>query len=132
MKNLDTDILKETLELKEMPFSVPENYFDGLKASLKMIPQQTESVASARLRLGRLIAMAASFALLIAAGSFFLGRNSHEDFLSEEDYLVYADDMTIAIEEESDQFAEAWSMTDEDIIEYLLATGIEVEEVESY
>ena len=40
--------------------------------------------------------------------------------------------MTIAIEEESDQFAEAWSMTDEDIIEYLLATGIEVEEVESY
>ena len=132
MKNLDTDILKETRELKEMPFSVPENYFDGLKASLKMIPQQTESVASSRLRLGRLIAMAASFALLIAAGSFFLGRNSHEDFLSEEDYLVYADDMTIAIEEESDQFAEAWSMTDEDIIEYLLATGIEVEEVESY
>lgn len=131
MKNLEKDILKDTPGIKEMPFAVPENYFDGLKRNLRRIPMQTEKPRV--LRWGRIIAMAASFTLLVAAGGFFLGRSSSDELYIEDDYLVYSDDMTISVDEEYyDQYAEAWSVTDEDIIEYLLATGIEIEEVESY
>ena len=133
MKNLENDILKDTPGLKEMPFTVPANYFDELKADLKKIPQQTESIASHRLRWGRIITIAASFALLLAAGGFFLERGTSAELLAEDDYLEISDDLEISVYEEySDQYADAWSASEDDIIEYLLATGVEIEEVESY
>ena len=133
MKKIEKDILKDIPGLKEMPFTVPENYFDGLKANLKKIPQQTESIVSHRLRWGRIIAVAASFALLLAAGGFFLGRNSSAEQFTEDGYMALYDDLEISVYDEySDQYADAWSASEDDIIEYLLATGIEVEEVESY
>lgn len=105
------DILQEK-SIKKMPCDIPEGYFDGLKAGLKMIPEQDRY----RRRSLQQWTVAAAIAAVIAAGTFLLGRHTKGQEFTEEDYIVYADD----------------SMTDEDIIEYLISTGIEVEELEDY
>ena len=133
MKNPEKDILKDTHGIKQVPFSVPENYFGELKADLRKIPQHTEHAVSTRIKWGRAVAIAASFALLIAAGRLLTERNAYENIFTEEDFLVYSEELDIIIDEEySNLYATAHSMTDEDIIEYLLAIGIEAEEVESF
>ena len=133
MKNHDKDILKDTPGIKQVPFSVPENYFGELKADLQKIPQHTEHSISTRIKWGRAVAIAASLTLLIAAGRLLMERSAYENIFTEEDFLVYSDDLDVIIDEEySNLYATTHSMTDEDIIEYLLAIGIETEEVESY
>lgn len=104
------DILQD--KIKKTPCCIPEGYFERLKAGLKMIPGQERY----RRRSLRQWTVAAAIAAVIAAGTFLLGRHTKGREFTEEDYIVYADD----------------SMTDEDIIEYLISTGIEVEELEDY
>lgn len=134
MKNSDKDILKET-GLKKMPFSTPEGYFEGLKKELKMIPAQHSApkVTGIWMRLARYSSIAAIFTALIAAGAFFLDWSDNSDYFTEEDYIVFSDDMTNAIiQEYSDIYADAETMTDDDIIEYLIHSGIEIEDIEQY
>ena len=120
MKN-EKNILKENAELKSMPFTVPEGYFKGLKAELKMIPkQQTKPSKVIKWRpFVRFASIAAVVAALITAGAFFLEKDN-----SDTGFTV--------IQEETDYFADLQSLTEEDIIEYLISTGVELEDIEPY
>ena len=122
------DILQNN-SLRQQPYSIPEGYFDELKSSLKTIPVQNR-----RRRFQPWIwTAAAAAAILIAAGSFFLGRYSNEDDLTEEDYIAYSEELTgIIYDEGTEQYADASSMTEDEIIEYLIYTGVEIEELEEY
>jgi hypothetical protein len=69
------------------------------------------------------------FALLVAAGGFFLGRSSVS--YSEEGYLGYSDyEMIETVYETEDMYADA--ITEDDIIEYLIYIGAEIDELEQY
>ena len=120
MKN-ERHILNGNAELKSMPFTVPEGYFEGLKAELKMIPkQQTKPVKVIKWKpFIRIASIAAVVAALITAGAVLFEKgNADTDF--------------IVIQEETDYFADLQSLTEDDIIEYLISTGVELEDIEPY
>ena len=122
------DILKSEPRLKSMPYDTPMDYFAELKQGLKVKSNPTTERKA--MKLVPQLAFAAMFTLLVAAGGFFIGRNSGTDF-SEEDYLVYTyDGMIETIYDTEDIYANA--ITDEDIIEYLIYTGAEIDELEQY
>ena len=117
------DILKDNISLKEMPFSTPEGYFDRLKDDLKTGQGKSGSWK----HLTPYLALVAMFALLVAAGGFFLERTTDDGF-SQEDYIVFSEEMTNTIFYDSDeQYADA--VTEDDIIEYLIYTGTEIDEL---
>lgn len=127
MKN---DILNNcSSELREMPYSVPEGYFDTLKKDLQSrnIPSCNE-----RKRMSSWIpyaSIAAALALLVSAGTFFMKSNSEAGDMTYEDYLVYSESLTdedfhIDIVENENEIDE------EDIIEYLIYTGATAELIE--
>lgn len=127
MKTDNKDILKENLKLKDMPFSVPEGYFDSFKR--EVCKQQPPSLWK---RFIPYASVAASFLLIVSAGTFILEKTVSKDLMSQEDYIVFSDNMmnTISYEMDSDyKLAEA-EINDEDIINYLIYSGISAEEIE--
>ncbi len=120
------DILAERSELKKMPYNLPEGYFDGFKSQMKPYGPK---------RSGRkmipYISAAASVALLLAGGLLLSHRTSPADEFTHEDFLVFSDSMinTEYYEYSSEQYADA-EMTNDDIIDYLIYSGISAEEVE--
>lgn len=120
MKN-EKNILKDKAELKSMPFAVPDGYFEGLKAELKMIPkQQAKPAKVVRWRPSiRFVSIAAVVAVLIAAGAFFLGRHGEES------------DFTVT-QEGAGYYADLQALTEDEIIEYLISTGVELDDIEQY
>lgn len=103
----------KTLDNK-LPFSTPEGYFDQVKTRLKAIPQQ-ESIQIKERPVKRFVllsAIAAAVALLLTAGGFFLGRISED--------------------KSWEMLASGDTITDEDIIEYLIYIGAELEDIEEY
>lgn len=126
---MGNDILKDCTELKQMPFSVPEGYFDSFKNANAVPVAKRVSLWN---RMVPYVAMAAVFVSLVAAGTFFLERSTPQYQMTEEDYVMFADNMmnTIAYEMEyGEQIAEA-DLSEEDIINYLIYTGISAEVIE--
>ena len=80
-----------------MPYSTPDGYFEGLKAGLEAIPaRQTIRVRHWR----RYAGIAAAAVLLLAE------RLTREDEFTEEDYIVFSDEMVNAIfQEYAEQYA---------------------------
>ena len=110
MKTTEKDILQNR-GLKQTPYDVPEGYFSSLEQNLKSIPwQNTEKVTTWK-KVTPYIAIAATFALIMADGGFFVGKSWTENNIAE-------------------QYAEA--VTEDDILEYLIYTGVEIEELEQY
>ena len=123
------DILKDCTELKQMPFSVPEGYFESFKKENSMPVCRKVSLWN---RIAPYAAMAAVFVFLVSAGTFLLEKSSPDYNMTEEDYVMFADNMmnTIAYEMEfGSQIAEA-DLSDEDIINYLIYTGVTAEHIE--
>lgn len=126
---MGNDILKDCTELKQMPFSVPEGYFDSFKNANAVPVARRVSLWN---RMAPYAAMAAVFVSLVAAGTFLLERSTPQYQMTEEDYVMFADNMmnTIAYEMEyGDQIAEA-DLSEEDIINYLIYTGVSAELIE--
>ena len=126
---MGNDILKDCTELKQMPFSVPERYFDSFKNANAVPVAKRVSLWN---RMVPYVAMAAVFVSLVAAGTFFLERSTPQYQMTEEDYVMFADNMmnTIAYEMEyGEQIAEA-DLSEEDIINYLIYTGVSAEAIE--
>ena len=114
------DILNNK-SLKTMPYDVPEGYFEGLRQSLSQKRERQQIMWP------RYIAAAACLAFLVAAGGWFLSSKSQPDFFYE-DYIVFSDEMTNTIMYEEEQwYAEA--ATEEDMIEYLIYIGAEIDEL---
>ena len=130
MTKTGKDILRDTPHLKVTPYDVPEGYFDRLKQDLKINQPATVLVAPWK-KISQYVAIAATFAMLIAAGGFFLTKNSDTDF-SEEDYIVFSNNLTNTLSYDYEEFyAEAESVEIEDIVEYLIYIGADVESIES-
>ena len=126
---MGNDILKDCTELKQMPFSVPEGYFDSFKNANAVPVARRVSLWN---RMAPYAAMAAVFVSLVAAGTFLLERSTPQYQMTEEDYVMFANNMmnTIAYEMEyGDQIAEA-DLSEEDIINYLIYTGVSAELIE--
>lgn len=126
---MDRDILAAELKLKKMPYSVPEGYFDTFKA--QAVPYKEKEIGL----VGRLMpyaAMAAVFVFLVTAGTFFLQRTSPAEEFTHEDFLVFSSGIPNSEYYESmTQIADA-DLADEDIIAYLIYSGISAEEIELY
>ena len=120
------DILKDNISLKQEPYSLPEGYFEELKEALKS--RKTSANGSEKKPL--VATIAATFAVLLAAGGFFLSRLSVQEEFTMEDYLVFSEDMTNAIYSYSTEEQYADAISEDDIIEYLIYTGVEVEYIE--
>lgn len=128
MKNKDIDILAGSPELKKMPFSVPEGYFESFKAQMKP-SVHPHSYTLAR-RLMPYVAMAAMFLFLVTGGTFILRYTTPEEDFTQEDFIAFSTGMTNTLYyEDMNQIAEA-EIAEEDIIEYLIYSGISAEEVE--
>jgi len=111
---------------KKNDISVPEGYFQNLEQRLSRIPQK-EVRPTFMQKASPWIAYAASLAILASVGGFIF-RKSAEPVLQEEyswDYLSYLSrsldpDGVLELEESSE-------LTDEDIVNFLLADNVSVE-----
>lgn len=125
----EKDILKDCLQLKQMPFTVPEGYFEAFKAEAsKPMVRKLDF----RTRIAPYAAMAAVFIFMVTAGTFLLEKSVPEYQITEEDYVMFSDNImsTIAYEMEYGyQLAEA-EVSEEDIIDYLIYTGVSAEQIE--
>ena len=76
-----------------------------------------------------LVSIAATLAIMLSAGTFFLAHDSQEETYSQEDFLVFScnitDELLYDIYAEND-------IEDDDIIEYLIYSGESAETIESY
>jgi hypothetical protein len=125
----ENDILKDRLELKQMPYTVPEGYFESFKAqAAKPMVRKIDF----RARIAPYAAMAAVFIFMVTAGTFFLEKSVPEYQMTEEDYVMFSDNFMNAIAYEMEYgsaLAEA-ELSEEDIINYLIYTGVTAEQIE--
>lgn len=125
----ENDILKDSLELKQMPFTVPDGYFESFMAANAVPVARKVSLWN---RIAPYAAMAAVFVSLVMTGTFLLERSVPQYHMTEEDYVIFSDNMmnTIVYEMEyGSQLAEA-EVSSEDIINYLIYTGVSAEHIE--
>ena len=76
MKQNDKDILAGRTDLKEMPYSVPERYFEDFRSQMKPTSAKENSLY---MRLAPYMAMAAMFILLVTGGTFLLRHATPEE-----------------------------------------------------
>ena len=127
MKTDNKDILKENLNLKDMPFSVPEGYFESFKKEVRI--HQTPSIWK---RFAPYTSVAAAFLLIVSVGTLILEKTLSENDITQEDYILFSDNMmnTIAYEMDSEYKLADAEINDDDIINYLIYSGISAEEIE--
>lgn len=106
MKREEQDILQNT-QLKNSPFSVPENYISSLNKGLSEIPKKSKK-NNAR-KWVTYTAIAATFALLIAGAGILLKWDNTDPH---------------------NGYAVAQELTEDDLIEYLIYTGVDLEDFE--
>ena len=130
MKDSERNIMYDD-SLRKCPYSVPEGYFDSLKERAMKYAQPAPVFQFKRV-LYTAVSMAAMFIRMVTAGTCFLkGVTSAED-LTEEDYMVFTDgyiDLELYDDGLSEQYADA-SISNEDIVEYLIYTGVSEELIE--
>lgn len=133
MKDFERDILQE-VSLKNNPYSVPEGYFESLKDRAVKYSKPAE-VAPMQFKriLTTAISMAAMFIIMVTAGTMLLKGVTPEEDLTEEDYIVFSDGYFDLEMYDTDGIAEQYAdayVSDEDIIEYLIYTGMSQEFIE--
>ncbi len=87
MKQTDKDILKDFAELRRMPYSVPEGYFDTFRREMKKPQTQVVSLWS---RIMPYASVAAVFIFLVSAGTFILERTAGTRDFTQEDYILFS------------------------------------------
>ena len=126
---MNNDILKYSSdELKKMPYTVPEGYFEQVKAEISRSTAAEEGVSLWR-KAVPYISVAATFLIMVSAGTFFLEKTTQQEGMTYEDYLVHSDMLIEAEYEQDTQIADA-TIAAEDILEYLIYTGVTAEDIE--
>ena len=106
--------------LKENPYGVPESYFETLKGDLM---RKKKSFASPY------ISIAAACLIFLTAGLMLIKNTVISDDMSYEDYLVHSDYIfTEGYEDEINVIEN--DIDADDIIEYLIYTGVTAEVIE--
>ena len=128
------DILKSTRELKSLPYSVPDGYFDRMKADMvSFVTGRDERQKPLVARLAPYAAVAAAFLFLVTAGTFILEKTTPARDQAEIDEFYFYSNMIpvtdpYAVETiQEDRYGE---IQDEDIIEYLIYSGVTAEVIE--
>ena len=131
MNEMERDILNNP-ELRKTPYTVPEGYFDSLRKEVSGYARPVVVKVSLWQKLAPLATIAAMFIIMVTAGTFFLRSTSPEDEITQEDYIVFAGEYStfgIYEEENDEQYADAGVSAD-DIIEYLIYTGVSEDIIE--
>ena len=120
--------------LRKCPYSVPEGYFESLKErAVKYSKPAPAPVFQFKRILTTAVSMAAMFVLMVTVGTFLLENTTPEEDLTQEDYIVFSDGyFGLEMYDDdglSEQYADA-SISDEDIVEYLIYTGVSEELIE--
>lgn len=112
-------------------YGVPEGYFNDLKSRLEAIPQEKSVLSGPWARIRPYLAMAACFVALLVAGNSVLrhtvSTNPAEQVQSE---ATYADIISLTHPEvfiNEFEYANEDVPTEEDIINYLIESGVEME-----
>ncbi len=144
--------MTETKNIKSFPYQVPEGYFDKLQNRLSAIPRNSANTIecvpaeddksagkamaiSVWIEFKPYITLAACFAIAVTIGSFIVSKTeskaspqgSYENILYADmipvtdPYMIYGDSGTTANKNE---------ITDDDIENYLIASGTTVEHIE--
>jgi hypothetical protein len=140
MNKKEYDILQSAKELKKTPFTIPEGYFDTLKAEARKCTEPQYVHVSWRARLAPYAAIAAMFLFIFVLCKVFIqttpgkAANTEQSPAGQsiyEDYLVFNDmDTDIsAYYLEDDNTAES-ALSEEDIMEYLIYIGATEEYIE--
>lgn len=115
-------------ELRQQPFRVPEGYFEKLGNDLRHLEEP------AHRGFFKVIApyasMAAAFLLIVTAGTLLLKSTTEQDGMTYEDFLVHSDYVLSEGFDEAVNVVEAEEIAEEDIIEYLIYTGVTAEVIE--
>lgn len=126
MDKMDKDILAQNATLRERPYSVPEGYFEAFKAQAGRPVQETRPTLWGRV--APYASLAAVFLSIFAVGSLIFDKDEVE--ISQEEYIYFSDGLITTYKiDASDQYAEA-EIEDEDVIEYLIYSGVTAEEIE--
>ena len=130
----EKDILKSAPELKNLPYSIPDGYFDRLKAeAMNNVRESEERQRPFIARLAPYAAVAAAFVFLVTAGTFLLERTTRATQSEMDEFYFYSNMIpvtdpyaveTIKVDYEND------ILEDEDIIEYLIYSGVTAEVIE--
>ena len=133
MMENEKDILQEP-KLKKMPYSIPEGYFEKMKAEARKCTEPAPVHISIWTRLAPYAGIAAMFLFILTLGKLFVGQKAAdtagtltEDISTYEDYLVFSDIPDVYLNEPD---TEAEGIVDEDIIEYLIYIGATIEDIE--
>lgn len=128
------DILKSDSELKKLPYSVPDGYFDRMKADMvSFVIERKERQKPFIARLAPYAAVAAAFLFLVTAGTFILEKTTPATDQAELDEFYFYSNMIpvtdpYAVETiQDDQYNE---IQEEEIIEYLIYSGVTAEVIE--
>ena len=129
----EKDILQGP-KLKKMPYSIPEGYFEKMKAEARKCTEPAPVHISIWTRLAPYAGIAAMFLFILTLGKLFVGQKAAdtagtltEDISTYEDYLVFSDIPDVYLNEPD---TEAEGIVDEDIIEYLIYIGATIEDIE--
>lgn len=122
-------------DLKKMPFTVPEGYFENLSAKMAETARQ-DCAAESRVarplflqKVSTYLSIAASFAIIAAAGTYIVKTFTPKQETSSLEAMEW-------LEPETDPEAMYYysqntsgALTDEELIEYLIESGVTLEEL---
>ena len=128
------DILKSAPELKKLPYSIPDGYFDRMKADMVSFVTGCEERQKPFItRLAPYAAVAATFLFLVTAGTFILEKTTPATDQAELDEFYFYSNMipvTDPYAAETIQESQYGEIQEEDIIEYLIYSGVTAEVIE--
>jgi hypothetical protein len=119
---------------RKSDISTPEGYFENLQERLLAIPvRQTEATPSTTTKIRRFapyLAYAASLALLLAVGTSVLRKTATTPAVQEDPYWDYVAYLSDALDPDGYfEYVEAEPLSDEDIVNYLLASNVSLEQL---
>jgi hypothetical protein len=127
MKEMKRDILSENPQLRKQAYTAPDGYFEEFRSQINPYREAQQKWTE---KLVPFVSMAATFILMVTAGTFFLQRTTPSEEFTQEDFLVFSSEVSrMDYYEEMDHIADA-GIADEDIVEYLIYSGVSAEEIE--
>lgn len=126
----DMDILESDKTLKTTPFKVPDSYFESLGDRTFHKATHKETKLSG---LSPYLALAAMFTAIVVTGRFVLEHTSVRKSWTEEDSFFYSELIPVT-DPDAIYHSYAWQedgVSEDDIIEYLIYSGITIENIEN-
>lgn len=130
--NFPLDGVSKYVMIRKNDIRVPDGYFEDLQARLSAIPGTSAAGQAPHgiRRLAPYAAVAASMLLAVTVGNWILQRTAVRDVQGDYDSMLIAevlgsDNLDFYLEEDSG----VESLSDEDIVNYLIASGTTVEQL---